>query len=234
MNRIKNTLATILQAITFMGILVGLLFVFQFAKANFLPPNESSVNSLAAYPAPESTQVFTPAPTSTPFPTQTPTPTPIVLENGWYLYVDSDKEFSFAYPPGSIVTAGQNPVDLSKNINIQFKLPDKPYQGMSIRVELNPKRLQSTDFAVKLFEESSQKQASAQFVNSLKPISIGGMAAVQVFIPSTNTEMTIIASYGDRVLFLAPIHDLAEIEVEKESLELFYQILNTFKFSASK
>lgn len=234
MKNIKNLLAIILQAIAIVGIIFGLLFVFRFAKAYFLPSNERQGNSLVDYPGPDYTQVYTQLPTSTLVPTQTPTPTPIVLENGWYLYADPDNEFTFAYPSDSVITAGKNPFDLSININIQFKLPHKPYQGMSIRIELNPKQLQSADFAVQLYEKSAQKQVSAEFVNSLKPILIGGMPAVQAIIPSSNTEITIIVTNGDKVLFLAPVHDMAISMVEKETLELFYQILNTFKFNLSK
>lgn len=231
MKSVKNALFATLVII---GGFTSMLFVFQFAKANILPSDGSLGHFLAVYPPPGSTEVYTLITTPTLLPTQNPTPTPIVLENGWYLYIDPDNEFTFAYPPNSIITAGQNPVDLSKNINIQFRLPNKPYQGMSIRVELNLTRLQGVDLAIKYFEESAQQQAPAEFVNSLIPFSIGEMMAIQAFIPSANTEITIIASYGDKALFLAPVHDSAETIVEKESLELFYQVLTTFKFNTSK
>lgn len=234
MKSLKKILSIILEALALIGLIAGLAFAFQFARANFLPPTASNGQSLAAYPPPMTTQVFTPFPTYTPIPTRTPTPTPIVLENGWYLYTDPDGEFSFAYPPTALISAGQNPVDFSKNISLQFKLPDKPYQGMSIRFESNPKRLQGIEIATKLFEDSSQKPVPAGFANSLEQISVGGIPGVQAYIPSTNTEVTVIVPYDDKVVILAPVHDTATTKVEKEILEVFYQILDTFKFKGSK
>ena len=219
MKTLKKTMSITLEAIAIIGIVAGLFFAFQFARSNLLPSNESGGKSLAIYPPPEAAQI--------------PIPTPDILANGWYTYNDPDGEFYFAYPPTALIDAGQNPVDLSKNIDIQFKIPDKPYQGMSIRLVPNPKRLQGVDIAKKLFEESAQKQASAEFADSLVPISIGGLSAFQASIPSTNTEITVIVAFDDKVLILAPVHDSAETKVEKEALELFYQILGTIKFTAS-
>jgi hypothetical protein len=158
----------------------------------------------------------------------------VVLENGWYLYTDPDGEFSFAYPATARVSAGQNPVDLSKNITIQFLIPEKSYQGMSIRIEPNPKRLQGADIARQLFEISAQKPASAEFTNSLKQILVGGISAVQTSIPSTNTEVTVIISYDVEAFIVSPVHESSAIKVEKETLDLFYQILDTMKFGSSK
>jgi hypothetical protein len=167
-------------------------------------------------------------------PTETSTPTPLVLENGWYLYQDPESEFSFSYPPTSTISAGQNPVDFSKNILIQFFLPEKTYQGMSIRLELNPKRLGGADIAKQLFERSAQKPAAAEFTNSIQQVRVGGTSAVQVSIPSTNTEVTVIIPYNDKVFIISPVHDASTTKVEKATLELFYQILNTLKFGSSK
>jgi hypothetical protein len=166
--------------------------------------------------------------------TQIPTSTPVVLENGWYLYNDPDGEFSFAYPPTALISAGQNPVDLSKNITIQFLLPEKTYQGVSIRIEPNPKRLQGAEIAQQLFEKSAQKPATTEFTNSLQTIQVGGISAVQTTIPSSNTEVTIIVPYDVKVLIVSPVHETSVTKVEQETLDLFYQILNSMKFSISQ
>ena len=150
---------------------------------------------------------------------------------------DSDidlSEFTFAYPPTARIDAGKNPLDLSKNISIQFKSPDKPYQGMSIRLELNPKRLQGSEIANQLFEMSAQKQAPVGFSNSFKPITVGKASAIEASIPSLNTETTVIVPFGDKVFILSPVHDSVNTKVEKETLELFYKILTTFTFNISK
>ncbi len=208
----RTKVFTITKALALAAILVGLLFAFQFARANFQPSHANpGLSPLEAAPS---------------------SPTPPALADGWLMYVDPDKEFSFAYPPEALINAGQNPLDLAKNIDIQFKLPDTSYQGMSIRLERNPQRLQNAGLAVQLFEASSQQQASAEFVDSLQPVSIGGKAAVRAVIPAANTEFTLIAAYDERVLYLAPVHASPATSVEKESLELFYQVLNSFRFAA--
>jgi hypothetical protein len=92
--------------------------------------------------------------------TQILTSTPVVLDDSWFLYSDPDGEFTFAYPPTAAISAGQNPVDLSKNITIQFQIPERP-TCMSIRIESNPKRLQGRDCPT-AFEKSAQKSATAE------------------------------------------------------------------------
>lgn len=165
---------------------------------------------------------------------QVSTSTPVELENGWYLYNDPDGEFSFAYPPTAILSAGQNPVDFSKNITIQFLLPEKPYQGMSIRLEPNPKRLQGAEIAQQLYEKSAQKPASAEFTNSLQQIQIAGISAIQAHIPSSNTEVTVIIPYDVKVFLVSPVHEPSVPQVEKETLDLYYQVLNSMKFGSSQ
>jgi len=63
---------------------------------------------------------------------------------------------------------------------------------------------------------------------------VGGLAAVRASIPATNTEVTVIVPYNDQVLILAPVHGMAEINVDKETLALFYQVVDSFKFNPSK
>lgn len=162
------------------------------------------------------------------------TPTAVVLDDGWFLYTDPDSEFTFAYPPTARIDAGKNPHDLSKNISIQFKSPDKPYQGMSIRVDSNPNHLSGVEFAKQLYETSAQKQAPNGFSNSIKPTTVGNLPAIEVTIPSMNAETTVIVPFGEKVLILSPVHGSAVTKVEKETLKLFYQILGSLKFNISK
>lgn len=239
MKKLKNTPFTKVKIIGLLG-LVAVLFIFVTVRANYLPLGEDNAKSMAAYPPPVSTPVITIIPTDSLAPTQSPkiepsiTPTPVVLDDGWFLYTDPDSEFTFAYPPTARIDAGKNPLDLSKNISIQFKLPDKPYQGMSIRLELNPKRLQGSEIANQLFEMSAQKQAPVGFSNSFKPFTVGKASAIEASIPSLNTETTVIVPFGDKVFILSPVHDSVNTKVEKETLELFYKILTTFTFNISK
>jgi hypothetical protein len=215
---LQKRLLTILKALALTGLVVGLIVAIQFAGGSMLSKDDRG-KSLAAYTPLMATQAYT--------------PTPVVLENGWYQYSDPDGLFSFAYPPDALILSGQNPVDFSINITIQFKLAEKPYQGMSIRLEPNPERLQGTDIAIQLFEKSAQKPVPAEFTNSLQQIFVGGISAVQAYIPSTNTEVTIIIPCDDKVFLVSPVHDSAATKVDQETLVMFYQILDTFKFGIS-
>jgi hypothetical protein len=201
----------------YLGILLALLLVGCRSQ-----PQNTAPSTLASVPNPQA-QV----------PAQPSTPTPVVLENGWYLYTDPEGEFSFSYPPTALVSAGQNPVDSSKNITIQFLLPDRTYQGMSLRVEPNPKQTQGFAIAEQLYEKNTQKPATAKFKNSLETIQVGGLPAVKAVLPGTNTEITLIIPYEKKVLFASPVHDTSATQVDPEALELFYQVLNSLKFAAS-
>ena len=165
---------------------------------------------------------------------ESPVSTTFAAMKDWVDYTDPDLEFSFSYPPTANMTTGKNPLDLSKNIDIQFESPDKPYQGMSIRLQRNPQRLQGPEIVRRLYEESTQTQAPAEFMNSFHSILVGKAAAIEASIPSLNTETTVILAFEDKVFILSPVHASAVTQVEKETLDLFYQILTTFKFEISQ
>ena len=121
-------------------------------------------------------------------------------------------------------------MDGSKNILIQFLIPDQPYQGMSIRIEPNPKGLTAANFARQLYEINTQKPATAAFSDSLQTMEVGGVSAVQAVIPGSNTELTVIVPYDVEVYIVSPVHDIAATKVATETLTLFHQVLDTMKF----
>ena len=159
-------------------------------------------------------------------------PPPPVSENGWYVYVDPDGEFSFSYPPTAHLSAGQNPRDASKNILIQFELPG-PYQGMSIRVEPNPQQLAAADIAAKISEQGSPESIVPANL-TLETTAVAGIPSILTHIPSSNTELTVITSYQGKAFIISPVHDLATTQVDPQALEIFYEVLGTFKFKVSK
>lgn len=230
----KKLLSISLKVIACLILISGSLVAIHYVRENDLPALQGNNKAITQDPLNEEMRGKTELPTMKPITPQPPTlnQTPMVLENDWVLYSDPDLEFSFAYPATAHISSGKNPVDLSKNVSLQFAIPDKPFQGMSIRVELNPKRLQAGEIAVNLYEVSTQKQAPSDFANSIKPFSVDGLYAVQTYIPSMNTEITVIAPYARKVLIIAPVHGTAVVKVEKETLELFYQVLKTFKVNA--
>jgi hypothetical protein len=60
------------------------------------------------------------------------------------------------------------------------------------------------------------------------------LAAVQASIPATNTEVTVIVPFNDKVFILSPVHDSAATNVDKAALALFYQVIDSFKFNPTK
>jgi len=192
-----------------------------------------------AYPPPgidlSSTSQFSkPVSSLTPIPDEISTPTPVVLSNEWYLYTDPDSEFSFSYPPDCVFNAGTNKIDLSKNITLQFLLPNpSSFQGMSIRIEPNTKHLRTEDMVAGIYEKYTLKSAPADFKGFFKEkdINVDGILASQVSIPGTNNEFTIIFLVKENFFIISPMHDLAVVNVDPKALDIFFQILESFKIT---
>ncbi|HPH95652.1 MAG TPA: hypothetical protein PKW33_04335 [Anaerolineaceae bacterium] len=231
MNSISKVAKLMIEGIGIIGLVAGLIFAILLIKDSFSPASESKVDS--AYPPPVATAASS-TPTvnaeKNPTPEPKPTATPELLENGWYLYRDPDGEFSFEYPPEAIITAGQNPYDLSKNIRIQFIIPKTSYQGMRISLKRNPDKLQVNDIVKKMYENNSNKPATEELIKSIEKITVGGIPGYKVKIPQSMADITIIVPYKDKYFIIEPEKEAAAISVEKETIEFYYKIINTIKY----
>jgi hypothetical protein len=201
-----------------------------------LPGVGKSSSDNTAYPAPQvdlsgGAQTNNSAPSSTPIPTEIPTPTPIVLANGWYLYTDPEGDFTFSYPPNTIFSAGMNKFDLTKNITIQFLMANtNGFQGMSIRIEPNPKHLTTEEFIAEIYEKNSLTSAPGDYKDFIKErqLDIDGLHASQVTIPGTNSELTIVFIYKNDIFVISPMHDSVVNNVDPKAMDLFFEILTSF------
>lgn len=255
----KATSGKILILMVGLILIIGLIilqrFTSVFASPNLIPgatPISTPTNPAypppgkgmmpienTAYPPPgiDSTstpQFSNPALSLTPVPSEIFKPTPVVLSNGWYLYTDPDGEFSFSYPPDCVFNAGTNKIDLSKNITLQFLLPNtSSFQGMSIRIEPNTKHLKTEDMIAGIYEKYSSKSAPADFKSFFqeKDFDVDGTLASQVSIPGTNNEFTIIFLVKENFFIISPMHDMAVVNVDPKALDIFFQILESFKIT---
>jgi hypothetical protein len=229
MKGLKKTLFTILAAFVLIGLITGVIFAFRYAKEKPLLSNANLTLPLVGSSLLTITQVSTSFPASTSL-TQTPTPTLTVLENGWFLYIDEQAGYSFSYPPDVSLHTSKEGWLSYKTVRIQFRIPDTGYQGMVINVLSNPQDTPIEKIVQEIYTSRGRQPSIVDIQNSLKPMTIGKLSAFQsVFQPSL-FEFTIFVPYEDKVIFAAPVTDMGLTAFDPRALELFYQILGTFKF----
>jgi hypothetical protein len=228
MKSLKKTLSIILEALALLGLIVVLVIAIQFARVNFLPSNGSNANASAAYPPPGITPIYTPLPTYTPVPSQTPTPKPIVLDNGWYLYVDKDAGFSLSYPPDVFFHTSKEGRLSYKSVHIQFKIPDAGYQGIEINVLTNPQNRPIENIVQEVYSSNGGTPSIANIQASITPILIGKLSALKCVFQPSIAEFTIYVPYGNKVLYVAPVTEMGLTAFDSQAQELFEKILATF------
>jgi hypothetical protein len=227
MKSLKIFLTISLRAIIFLGIFVGMLFVFQVAITNLLPSTGSTMESLASYPEPGSTPVNDLLPTVSYPDTLTPTPTPIVLDNGWYLFVDNDAGYSLSYPPDAFFHTSQEGRLAYQTAYIQFNIPDAGYQGIEINVLPNTKNLPLESIVQEVNANDHEKPAITDVQASLKPVMIGKLSAFKSVYQPSIAEFRIFVPYENKVLYATPVTTMGLSAFTPEAQELFEKILAT-------
>lgn len=230
MKGLQKTLFTILGAFALIGLVGGLIFALQFTRGNsILSKDINSGKSMDVYPPPLPTYAYTPLPTSTPVPTQTPTPTPIMLENGWYLYIDKEARYSFSYPPDAYFhTSKEGSLDY-KSAYLQFTLPNADgYQGLMIQVLSNPEEIPVEGFAQKIYTIDPKGPSIDDLKKHSEQIKMAGMYGYKYSLSPFFYEFIILLPYEDKVYFIVPVHDNLNITLDPKALELFYKVLDTF------
>lgn len=256
MKNLKKTLSITLEAIALIGLTAGLIFAFQFSKENLLPSDQNNGKSLAAYPPPANeeslpsrqnddapvaaypppaaTQAYTPPPTSafTPIPAVTlevppPTPTPVVLANGWYLYVDKEAGYSFSYPPDAHLETSKEGGFPYKTVHLQFRVPGSGFQGMDIDVFLNTQSLSIEDVAQNIYTDRGSKPSPAAITNSIMSLRVGKLSAFKAVFQPSLVEFIIFIPYKDKVLYAMPVSEMGHTSIDFQATELFEKILAT-------
>jgi hypothetical protein len=202
---IKTTLALYLGAL---GIVMALL-----AGCNSTLRPDLSQSTPLASPAPAATVVVTPQ----------------VLDNGWYQYTDPELGYSFSYPPETRLKIGKSRFG-NHSARLQFKVPDVVgYQGMVIRVEGNPNDLPIEQMLAQVYERSAQEVAPEELLSQVEVITVAGLPGLKTTILPTNNEFSILFLYNRQFYTLAPVHGPSANAVDPRALELFNQIVETFK-----
>jgi len=227
MKNIKKILYTILGALALTGLTVGLIFALQFTRTSFKSSIDVSGKSLGAYPPPEATHVYTPLPTYTPVPSHTPTPTPIMLENGWYLYVDKEAGYSFSYPPDVYLHTSKEGRLSYKSVHIQFKIPNTGYQGMEINILTNTQNLPLENIVQEFYTGNGGEPSITNIRASIKPVMIGELSAFKSIFQPSIAEFTIYVPYGNKVLYAIPVTKMGLTAFDPQALELFEKTLAT-------
>ncbi|MCK6627465.1 MAG: hypothetical protein L6R45_20090 [Anaerolineae bacterium] len=157
--------------------------------------------------------------------------TPIVLNNGWYQYVDPDLGYSFNYPPQTRVKIGQSRFG-NHSAQLQFKLPGViGYQGMVIKVQANPNDLPLEQMLAQLYQQSAQEIAPEELLKQVELIRVAGQPALKTSILPLNTEFSILFLHNNRVYIIAPVHGPSATGAAPEALALFDQILETVRLN---
>jgi hypothetical protein len=90
--------------VAFLGTAAGAVFVASSGGEEEVVQQQSSVSPTTSVPTAIASVTATPAPTPIP-PSATPAPpSPAPLPDGWEIYVDPERGFSFAHPPGLTLT----------------------------------------------------------------------------------------------------------------------------------
>jgi hypothetical protein len=174
-------------------------------------------------------QVNEAAPPPSPQPAVTLMVTPELLDNGWYQYTDPELGYSFSYPPETRVKIGRSRFG-NHSAQLQFKLPGVVgYQGMVIRVEGNPNDLPIEQMLAQFYERSAQEIAPEDLLSQVEVITVAGLPGIKTSILPTNAEFSILFLHNQRVYTLAPVHGPSVNVVDPQALEMFNQIVDSFK-----
>jgi hypothetical protein len=201
----------------------GLTLGFYLAVLGILTALLAGCNSTLRPELIQSTPLVSPAPAVT------LVVTPEVLDNGWYQYTDPELGYSFSYPPETRLKIGKSRFG-NHSARLQFKVPGVVgYQGMVLRVEGNPNDLPIEHMLAQVYERSAQEVAPEELLSQVEVITVAGLPGLKTTILPTNNEFSILFLYNQRLYTLAPVHGPSTNAVDPQALDLFYQIVETFK-----
>ncbi len=234
--RILSSTAGIALVILVTGAAVALI-----AGQALMPPiNESATNQPAqqGYPAPE---------TSVPKATQdgklpiatvtvdpaTPQATPAKQDSqGWFIYENKLAGFSLSYPADGI----SGVASFETGITIVFNVKNAvAWQGMSLLVQDNPKKLDLTGYVEKYnqdFTPGTTPEPMANVMRSAKDVLVGKAQAIEVKFAGDCGDFVRFVPAGDKMIIISLARGdcMHGPDPRQESLDLFNKIMDTFTF----
>jgi len=159
--------------------------------------------------------------------TAAPLPTPTTPED-WLVFCDPEAECAFGYPADADIKAGKSRLG-TYTIRLQFRMPDvMGYQGMVIHVVPITDSFSMDDVLAQLYESSPQDLSLDEWLAQLEPTTVGSQTGFRTSCAEGSSDFSIVIPHEDRVYIAAPVHDMAATCVDPQTLELFYQVLETF------
>lgn len=98
---------------------------------------------------------------------------------------------------------------------------------MVIEVIDNPNDLLPEEIVEKLYGNSPMKPSKEVIESSLKEYKTKKVVGLKAQIPPTNTELSILVQLKSKYLILEPVHGPAASNVDPETLNLFYKVIDT-------
>jgi hypothetical protein len=172
-------------------------------------------------PLPTATLVAAPATTATPLPTPT-------SPEDWLVFCDPEAGCTFSYPADADFEAGKSRFGIY-TIRLQFRMPDvMGYQGMVIHVVPMTDSSSMDDILAQLYESSPQDLSFDEWMAQLEPTTVGSQTGFKTPCAEGSSDFSIVIPHENKVYIAAPVHDIAAICVDPQTLELFYRVLETF------
>jgi hypothetical protein len=149
------------------------------------------------------------------------------LPLGWRTYTDPAAGYSIGLPPGVDFRAGWNAAGVY-TARAQFKVPGVTgYQGLVVRVEPNPQGHGLEQILEGFYRLSTAEQPPADLLAQAQSLTVAGLAAVKT--AGQGDDFAIVVPYGDKICYLAPVHDMATTGLDPHAMALFNEILGTFR-----
>jgi len=162
-------------------------------------------------------------------PTATATPplTPASSED-WLVFCDPEAGCTFSYPADADFQAGKSKFGIY-TIRLQFRMPNvMGYQGMVIHVVPMTDSSSMDDILAQLYESSPQDLSLDEWLAQLEPTTVGSQTGFKTPCTEGSSDFSIVIPHENKVYIAAPVHDIAAMCVDPQTLELFYRVLETF------
>ena len=160
-------------------------------------------------------------------PTATPLPTSANPED-WLVFCDPEAGCTFSYPADADFKAGKSKFGIY-TIRLQFRMPDvMGYQGMVIHVMPVTDSSSMDDILAQLYESSPQDLSFDEWMAQLEPTTVGSQTGFKTSCAEGSSDFSILIPHENKVYIAAPVHDIAAMCVDPQTLELFYRVLETF------
>ena len=84
------------------------------------------------------------------------------------------------------------------------------------------------DILAQLYESSPQDLSLDEWLAQLEPMTVGSQTGFKTACAEGSSDFSIVIPHENKVYIAAPVHDIAAICVDPQTLELFYRVLETF------